>query len=150
MHLIAFERRSVGRRTEGRREPLLAGEYSLDVEQSETIDLARRTLEALWIRDGAAEHLVTAAHSEQPSASPHMRPNVDLQAAGAQDLKIGDRRLGTGKNHEIGVPRQSRVGFDVYQLHGGFRGQGIKVIKIGNAWKDGNSDSGFRVASAPR
>ena len=79
-----------------------------------------------------------------------MRPNVDLQPAGAQDLEIGDRRLGTGKNHKIGVPRQSRIGFDVYQLHGGFCGQGIKVIKIGDAWKDGNSDSDFRVASVSR
>src|SRR5205807_5762241 len=150
MHLIAFERRSVGRRTESRREPLVAGEYSLDVEQSETIDLARRTFEALRIGDGAAKHLVTTAHSEQPSASPHMCPDVDLQPAGAQDLEIGDRRLGTGKNHQIGVPRQSRIGSDVYQLHGGFCGQGIKVIKVGDAWKDGNSDSDFRVASAAR
>src|SRR6202011_4522770 len=39
MHLIAFERRSVGRRTEGRREPLLAGEYSLHAEQAQTLDL---------------------------------------------------------------------------------------------------------------
>src|SRR5262252_7341107 len=79
-----------------------------------------------------------------------MRPNIDLQSAGTQNLEIGDRRLGARKNHEIGVPRQGRLGFHLYHLDGGLYTQRIKVIEIRNARKNGNSDADFRVASARR
>src|SRR5262249_32912039 len=93
VHFIAIKRRAVRRRAGYRREPFLTREYCFDVEKSETIDRAGPTFDALGVGDRAPEHLVAAAQTEQQSTSPHMRADVDLQPAGAQDLKIGDRRL---------------------------------------------------------
>src|ERR1044071_1062284 len=114
------------------------------------MDLAGWAFATLRIGDGTAEHLVAAAHSEHQPAAARVRPNIDLQPAGTQNLKIGDCRLGARKNHKIGVPRQSHLVLHRYHLNRGFHAQWIKVIEVGDARKNGNSNSDLRVASAWR
>src|SRR5262249_31128416 len=91
VHFIATERRAVRRRAGYGREPFVPDEYCFDVEKPEPIDRPGRPFDALGIGNRPPELLVPAAQAEQQPASPHVRADVDLQPAGAQDLEIGDR-----------------------------------------------------------
>jgi hypothetical protein len=62
-----------------------------------------------------------------------MRLQVDVPALAAQRLEIGDRRLGAGQDHRVGVAGQRLAGLHQDELDIGLRLQRIEVVEIRDA-----------------
>ena len=111
MHLVSLERHGAIRGLAACLDQhLVAFEHRLDIEQAEAIDLLRRPLDAMWIGDGAAQHLIAAADAEHESAAPQMRLEVDVPAELPQRREIGDGRFRPGQDDQPGIARHRSCG----------------------------------------
>ena len=61
VHLVAGERNTIIGCTGHSLKTLVTGEHRFNVDQSETIDPARRTFNTIGVGNRASEHLITAA-----------------------------------------------------------------------------------------
>ena len=95
VHLVARECRAVTDSLPRRARASFRSEHSFDVEKPEALDRARRSLDAVWIGDPLAEHLISAAKTKHASAAAHVRADVDVPTGGAQRFEIVDRRFRT-------------------------------------------------------
>src|SRR5258708_9582465 len=89
---------------------LVAFQDRIDVEQAETLDFRRGPLDAVWIGDAAAEHLIAAADSQDRAAAPQMGPEVDVPAELPERGEIGDGRLRARQDDQRGIARHGLVG----------------------------------------
>src|SRR6195256_2002782 len=88
---------------------LVAFQDRIDVEQAETLDFRRGSLDAVWIGDAAAEHLIAAADSQDRAAAPQMGPEVDVPAERPERGEIGDGRLRARQDDQRGIAWQGLV-----------------------------------------
>src|SRR5262245_34044789 len=101
MHLVALEghivRQDLARRLD---QDLVALQHGLDVEQAEPVDRGRLAFDAVRVGDRPAQHLITAANAEHESATPLMRPQVDVPSGRAQGGEVGDGGFRAWQNDE--------------------------------------------------
>jgi hypothetical protein len=69
------------------------GENRRHTQQAQSVDGARRSLDAVWVGDTDAEHLQAAANPQHGAAAPAMREKVDVPPLSAERREIGDRRF---------------------------------------------------------
>ena len=87
VHLVSGKRRAVVRFAANGLQALAWRERRLDVEQSETRDIAGRPLDPFGIGDGAPEHLVAAAQAEHAPTATHVSAMSTSNPASRSDLR---------------------------------------------------------------
>ena len=124
---------------------LVAAEHRLDVEQSETRDRARPSLDPVRIADRAAEDLKPAADAEDAAAAATVGENVDVPALPAKKNEIGDGRLRTGDEHEVRIRRDRLARLDDDQRDARLQPQRVEIIEVGDAGKRRHRDDERRA-----
>src|SRR6185437_12030737 len=105
----------------------------------------RRTLDSLWIVDSAAEHLIAAAQTEHAAAAAKMGNDIDVEARVTQRREIGDGRLRTGQDDEVGVARQrcARLHFD--EIDRRLRIERVEIVEICDMRQQRNGNLDARI-----
>ena len=120
-------------------------ERRLDIEQTEAVDRFRLALETLPVMNAPTEHLVAATQAKHPAAAPEMGANIGVPALLAQEAQIGDRRFGSGNDHDVGVRRYGGARLDEFDGDRGLEHQRVEIVEIGDACQaqDGDADGSF-------
>ena len=125
MDLVAIDD-GVGRDMDGAdaRQRLHRLERRLDIEEPEAVDGFRLALQPLPVMNAPAQHLITAAQAEHPAAAPQMGPDVGIPTLLAQKAQIGNGRLGSGDDDEIGMGREAAPGWTIFDANRRFEASG--------------------------
>ncbi len=145
VHLIAGKRHAIAGRSGHGFEALVVRQRGCDVEKAEALDRRRRAFNAAGIGDRVPEHLIAAAQPEHHSAASPMRGDVDMEPGGAQRLKIGDGRLRTGQQNQVGVAGQRYSRPDANELDSRLGIERIEIVEIGDVRQDRHRDAQARV-----
>ena len=96
---------------------LVACELGFQVEQAESLGGARRTFDAIRVGDPAPQHLEAAAQTQQPAAPAQMGADIEIPALRPDHGEVGEGRLGTGQDNEVGIARQGPAARHESDLH---------------------------------
>ncbi len=84
-------------------------------------------------RHARSQHLVAAADAEHHAAAPRVCLEVDLPAAAAQRVEVGDGGFRARQNDEIGIGGNGLAEREKFDLDIRLQAQRIEVVEVGDA-----------------